>query len=361
MPTGYAIGRGIPPAPVDAPNPGPETPFGLFSAAKIIESPPRHELNGVEYEPVCNVHVDEWPLDCTAYRDVDPDKDAARDPEPMPHPKGPDEGPERPYGRKIFRHGKSVSSAAPFAVYAGEPCFLGNHDEKQALADLRERFKLGEQAAVERVVYDGLMGVMPAIRYRPWVLNTGLENPEGPVPLMDGIGILEHWLTRDSGSTGVIHAPRYMAPVLGGNEAPGETNGGPRAMTPLGSAYAFGTGYSGAAPFGDDGPIEEFPDKVWLYATRSVTVRRSSVIEPADYKTGAVSLPRNESSLLIERVYVVDWPCEVAAIQIDFPRYEISARSVDDPPPEPQAPPEGPPEGEPGDEKPGEQPDEQEQ
>lgn len=342
MTTGFFAGKCIPLAPVDAPAPGPPSQFGLFSAARIIEDPPDHELNGVEYEPVCNVSVDEWPMNCTPYRGADqqpgrdpgpaPDgprvRDCARDIEPPPH-FGRDEGPSWPYARKLFSHTKGLTRAVPFGLYSGEDCFLGNHDQQQALEDLRERFTLGEETAVERVVYHGLMGVYPALRYDP-VLLTAEGRPEDMelLPLGDAIGLLEHWLACTSGAQGVLHLPRFMAAHLGaGSEGP--RSQGPRAVSPLGHTLVFGAGYSGEGPFNDDGPAEEVPDKVWLYASRPLTVRRSRLIQPANYQRGAFSKERNSASLLYERVYVVDWPCEVAAVQVDYPRFRLSTTTIE--------------------------------
>lgn len=342
MTTGFYAGNCVPPAPVDAPAPGMPSQYGLFSAARIIEGPAAHELNGVEYEPVCSVRVDEWPMNCTPYRGADaqpgrddppkPDqqqvRDCSRAVDPMPYPIGRDEGPDWPYGRKRFFHSTGITTALPFGVYAGEDCFLGNSDEDQALADLRERFTLGEQTAVERVIYDGLMGVVPAIRYKPEIL-TAQGKTNDVIDPIHGIGLLEHWLACSSGATGVIHAPRNMAAFLGGAQE--VRHQGPRAVSTLEHTYVFGAGYSGDAPYGDEGKVPEKPDKTWLYATRPVTIRRSALIQPADYHHGGFSLARNESSLLYERIYVVDWPCETAAIQVDYPRYRLTTRSVFEP------------------------------
>lgn len=352
MPTGYYIGQAIPPAPVAAPEPGAASQFGLFSAARMLDSPPRHELNGVEYEPVCSTRVDEWPLNCTPYRGAEDGQgvhEGARDQDPMPWPKGRDEGPRWPYGRKLFEQTKGITSALPFGVYAGEDCFLGNHDQSEALANLRERFRLGEERTVERVIYDGLFGVTPAIRDRPLVLTTGGITADGkhdkPIPPLDGVGLLEHWLACDSGALGVIHMPRFMGGFFSGGEALRQS--GPRARSGLGHTFVFGAGYSGDAPYDENGELhDEVPDKVWLYATRPVTVRRSSLLQPADYEHGGFSMPRNEASLLMERVYVVDWPCEVAAVQVDFPKYRLDAVPAGTEVPVPPDPPEPPPPGE---------------
>lgn len=322
--TGVSVSRAIPPATVSAPQPGGPQQFGLFSVARMRNNPPREELNGVEYEPVCNTRVDEWPMNCRDYRDSQPEFDKPRR-VAEPKPPGKDEGPEQPYGRKLFSHSKGLTNATPFTVYAGEDCFLGNHNQRQALDDLRERFTLGEEETVERVIYDGLMGVNPALRYKPEILTTGGVNDGNLLTPIDAIGLLEHWLAHTSGAQGVIHAPRFMGAVFPFGPK------GKAIKSPMGHDIVHGTGYSGAPPFDDEQVSDEAPDKTWLYATRPVTVRRSDIIQPADYSEGAFSKRHNSASLLMERVYVVDWPCEVAAIQCDYPRWTLETRQVADP------------------------------
>lgn len=406
---------------VDRPGPGPTIQYGLFASARILENISRHELNGIEHEPVCNTEVYEWPEFCASYglyapSDADRLKIGRPDPKcyPFPFPEywkdPPEDEAQRdgtegyenprfngdgtvtyyewehdengdpvrivekppvdfdpPYALKRVDPTKGLTWADPFAVYAGESCFLGNHENEVAVRNLRERFDLGEQESVERVIYNGFLPdptrldwsnnqvkdethpdadpypdpalphLRPALRWDPVVLNGGQRTP-----LWQAIGLLEHWLQADSGARGLIHAPAYMASTIGGGQL--MTTSGPRAMTRLGHTYVFGTGYSGRKPLFSDGrpaqddanPPAGDPEnyaEAWLYATRPITIRRSALIEPADWTNGAVNLRNNTGSMLVERVYVVDWPCSHAAIRTDFPLYRLDEFTTTEPAP----------------------------
>lgn len=376
---------------VERPGPGPSIQFGLFSAARIMENVERHALNGIEHEPVCNTEVYEWPHFCASYglygaTDAERLEVGRPDPRCNPYPlpeRWADDGYENPrfdggphsywtrdadgnplevvndtkfsppYALKRVDPTKGLTWADPFTVYAGESCFTGNHDNDTAVRNLRERFDLGEQEAVERVIYSGFLPdpesldwanrsypdpvkphLRPALRWDPQILNGGNRTP-----LPQAIGLLEHWMQADSGARGVIHAPAYMATTLTGKDILSAS--GPRSLTRLGHTFVFGTGYSGRKPKYTDGTLipdrdkrfeqgatpapapEQMYDEAWLYITRPITVRRSAVIEPADWNTGAVNQRTNHGSMVIERIYVVDWPCSVAAIRTDFPLYGL--------------------------------------
>lgn len=351
----------VPRAYVDKPDPGQPVLHGLFSAATVRENVSRHELNGIEYEPVCHTEVWEWPHFCASYGlgGDNPDDVGRPDPRCNPAPiagrwKTRDEDPTTggfenpnfrgegdhppPYALKRLDNTKGWTPADPFTVYAGEQCFTGNHDNTIAVRNLRERFRLGEQEAVERVVYNGFLPdperpdwaggdyadpakpfLTPSLRWDPVILNNAQ-----PTPLVHAVGMLEHWLQATSGARGVIHAPAYMASALGGGDI--VTSSGPRAVSRLGHMFVFGTGYSGRKPLlstGDPVPNDGDPN-AWLYATRPVTVRRSTLIEPADWESGAVNLRTNHGSMVIERIYTVDWPCAHAAIRTDYPLYDLA-------------------------------------
>lgn len=273
----------VPYARVVAPARGAPVRYGLFSAATVLEGVTGHELGGIDYEAVCSTKVDPYPAACVA---------------PTPE-------------RKTAANTTSTVRAAPFAVYAADECMLGR-DQATAIGQLRTRLLSGEQTTVERVISDGKFGesgkftTYPALKDGPELLLNGAEAKD----LNEAIGLLEQWLAESYGGAGVIHAPRWFAPVLAKQAA--LTLSGPRATTAMGNVVAFGTGYDGKAPVGQTG------DKVWLYATPPVTVRRSPIIEPADWSSGAFDKAQNAGFLLAERVYVVDWPCGTAAIETSF-------------------------------------------
>lgn len=260
--------------------------FGLFSSSTLLEGVPPHELNGVQYETVCSTQVDPYPVGlCPA--DI------------------PSEQRQKKPADTI-----STAEASPFAVYAADSCVLGR-DEAEARQQLRQRFLAGEQAAVERTVFDGQMGNTPYLRNAEVINTTAADKPS----LIEAIGLIEQWLAENYGGVGVVHAPRTMAPTLK-SQTVMDIKGG-QASTVAGSAWVFGTGYPGTAPesvtAADEGTL-------WLYATPPVNVRRSQVIEPAGWESGAFDKATNSGLLLEERQYVVDWPCFTIALETSVTR-----------------------------------------
>ena len=267
---------------VSAPGPGPASRYGLFSAAVVHEQVEGHALAGVEYEAVCSTHVTPYPAPC-AY---------PQPPAELPTTKTPAPTTEWAWG-------------SPFALYAADDCALGR-DETTARQQLRQRLAYGEQAAVESVVETGIAANVPRLvgtDERPVALPGGTD----PLDPIDAVGVLEHWLATTSGALGVIHAPRWTAARLRSTGT--AVASGPVMQTPLGHTVAFGAGYLGATPAG-----QPEDTTVWLYATRPVSVRRSSVIEPATWSSGTFDTRQNLGLLLVERVYVVEWPCQAAAV-----------------------------------------------
>ncbi|GAA0591559.1 hypothetical protein GCM10010174_03230 [Kutzneria viridogrisea] len=259
--------------------------FGLFSAATILENADPHELGGIEYEAVTSTRVDGWPA--------------------PGQPGAPPSGVKTPYPTS------SVVVGTPFAVFAAVDDLLG-HDEPMVRAQLRQRFLCGEQAAVERIVRTGEFGNWPHLA------SASVLVPDAPgVDLCDAVGLLEQWLAETLGGTGVLHAPRTIAPRLA--QALCMVVSGPTAQTVLGSTWALGTGFTGGPPNSEGTDHEVDDGSLWLYATGPVTIRRSALIEPATWTTGAVDRATNRALLVEERIYVVDWPTTVAAVRVSAP------------------------------------------
>ena len=272
---------------VSAPGPAPAARYGLFSAATMHEQVEGHALAGIEYEAVCSTHVTPYPAPCA-------------------HPAPPEGLPTT----KTPAPTTSWAWGSPFALYAADDCALGR-DETTARQQLRQRLAYGEQTAVEAIVERGLVGNVPRLigtAEQPVQLPAGTE----PLDPADAVGVLEHWLAAATGGQGVIHAPRWISGRLRSTSV--TSVAGPVMQAPLGNTIAFGAGYVGAPPAG------QTSDALWLYATRPVTVRRSAVIEPATWSTGTFDTRQNAGLLLVERVYVVDWPCAAAAVPTTLPR-----------------------------------------
>lgn len=311
-------GTGIPRATVSPPPLGAAAPFGLFSTATIGEGVDPHQLNGVEYQTVCSTQVEPWFAACGT-RSATPDVN-----QPLP---------------AVKQAGETAGFTVgdPFAVYAAETCLLGNPDP-DGLERLRRRFTLGEPAAVEHLFFTGQLGNRPSLQHGT---DDGTTSPTGrpvilgdqtkPLKVTEAIGLLEHWIACTSGSTGVIHAPRYMAEMAGAASPSLLGNQGPQVRTKLGTLIAYGTGYPGTPPTGakDEGTNP----KTWLYATLPPTVRRSTVVEPEPWGVGNVdpygqpelapdqrTRPSDAGFRLLERTYVIDIPCgQVAAVRTDLP------------------------------------------
>jgi len=291
---------------VPTPPSGAPTRFGLFSASTLIEGADGHQLAGIEYPAVCSTRVDPWAADCAWPPPPEGTVAATKQPQPT----------------------RAMTAASPFVLYAMDDCALGV-DMADQQAALRQRFTTGERHAVENIVATGLLNNYPRLvgtEANPTVLlqgttGTGADQTVNADPLAQAIGKLEHWLAATTGGAGVIHVPRWLA-----NDVKQEsltTTSGPVMASVLGNTFAFGSGYAGGPPA--SAPAAEQEDTaVWLYATRPVTIRRSELIEPADWTTGAFDTRTNTGALLVERVYVVDWPCAAAAVKVrDIDRWEL--------------------------------------
>lgn len=263
--------------------------FGLFAASTLLENVEARALGGIQYEALGLPRVDALPAPC--------------------EPTAP---PELVGQAKVAQSGTTkLTVGTPFVLYAADPCVLGR-DAQLARTQLQTRFLAGEQNTVERVVESGELGNVPTLDEADVLAATTAPN------LADAIGMLEAWLAANWGGVGVIHAPRWLAPRAAW-EAQLVTSG-PRATTVLGSVWSFGN-YPGTGPTG------QVPDTaLWLYATPPVTVRRSALIEPAGWDTGAFDRRTNQAMLLIERVYVVDWPAmSSAAVKTSLTRVGVVA------------------------------------
>src|SRR5690625_598932 len=257
--------------------------YGLLSAATVVEAMEPHAHNGIEYVVTCDSGLGLYP--------TGPGQCEAGEP------------PNNP--TKTATPGRWISRADPFAIYGAEPCVLGNQDETEARNQLRRRILRGERHLVEMAVDSGYAGASPYLRHEDTALAA-----DDPLPLRDALGVLEQKLA-EVGRSGIIHAPRWAAHHLDRHI----TRDGPRLRTTLGTSVVLGSGYSGKPPenLDDDG-------RLWLYATPQVTVRRSEILEPANWSEGAFN-PRTTSGFLrAERVYVIDWPCHTWAIPVDMER-----------------------------------------
>lgn len=211
---------------------------------------------------------------------------------------------------KLVGAGTSPVQAPPFAVYGVEDCALGlTHDELANRA--RQRLANTEQPAVEHVFWTGEFSDGPALATStPTVLNSG-----DPTSLVDAVGRLEEWLGQAAGVVGFLHTSRVAAAHASHLAIASRASN--RLETSIGNVFVFGGGYPRTGPTGTAAPPAG-GTQLWMFATRQPTVRRSEVFVPAEPQSGSFSFARNKNVIVAERVYVVDFPCQTAAVLVDL-------------------------------------------
>lgn len=256
---------------------------------------PVRVYGGVTYEPTfCGVTHD-YPVVC-----------------------GPDDSPgESPSEfEKIFDPLGAFPEAEPFVVYSTLQCGSTGHPDMAAW--MREktllRFAAGEPSGVERNVAR-LLAASGA---------PTLTVPD-PTSIVSVLGTLEQWLygvqdmLTDTGSTegiqynfrGYIHATPRVAAYAG--DAHLVEQAGAYKLTPLGSVWVFGGGYSGALP----GTVEADPGVDAIYATGQVTIWRDQDILMPDLEQ-TFDRATNQWRGLAERAYAVSFDCGVAAAPFEY-------------------------------------------
>lgn len=217
---------------------------------------------------------------------------------------------------KTFDEGLSYLEATPYWVYATRQCGTVGTTAAEAAASVRTRLLSLEQTQVERQVWGG--GTVAA--------DPNLTGVAGVSTVTLGAGItgfgaaiaaLEDAFYETYGYQGVIHVSTQAYGAAAYSQLI-ERQGG-TLRTPLGSAWAFGSGYGVAGPAG----AAPAAGNVWAFMTPPVLVRRSQVIVPD--VTATMDRVNNQWMALAERVYAHTWICDnVYAVQVP-----VSAPKVD--------------------------------
>lgn len=205
-------------------------------------------------------------------------------------------------------------TATPLVVYGAEQCLMGL-TAREIVDRARQRLALTEQTTVERAFWTGEYGNGPALATSdPVILEP--SDVGTAVDIVTAVSRLEEWLGQ-FGAVGFLHASRGVSAVAashGLHRSPSSS----RLETHLGNVWVFGGGYGHSGPTGQP-VLEPYADTAWIYATRQVTVRRTEVIVPGDIESGtALNWAQNNAFVVAERVYVVDFPCQSAAILVDL-------------------------------------------
>lgn len=192
----------------------------------------------------------------------------------------------------------------PFVVMASVSCAVVGLTDERLREFLLERLYAGEQARVERVFSDGLVGINPS-----------LANSTPVVPLLAAsadivaaVALLEEDLYANYGLPGVLHLPvRAMEYAKSAHLIEQDPAGIWR--TPIGTAVVVGN-YSGLGPAG------QVPAATaqYLYITGQVAIWRASDAELfVTERRDALNRATNQVVGRVEREYVVGYECRAAA------------------------------------------------
>lgn len=211
---------------------------------------------------------------------------------------------------KVTRDGIDVVAGDPFLLYHLLSCRAPGGGFGQVADRARAALRLGEQRAVERVLATQLPLMDGAVDLTP-TAGTAVH----PV---DGLAILEGYAGRTYGGVPVVHTTRPVGTVLTTVGAVQRVGTG--LETVQGARVSSGGGYEGnlgpaflAGP-SDDGPVAPGAGQAWLYVTGQVVVRRSSTIEVGPI---AQQTPRDNTVLaLAERLAQVTTECITAAVLV---------------------------------------------
>jgi len=252
-------------------------PFGLLSAALVLDDLTGHAQMGVQYEPeACGVaHATRAACEDAADGET-LDEDA----------------------------GIPVVTADPFVVYTLFRCApVGVDLEDRA----RRALRMGEQRGVEEAVAGLLPITDGAVDLTP--------TPGSATHPMEGLAILEGWSAANYGGVGVIHSPRKATTLL-----PVERNAG-RLETRQGTLIASGGGYHDLA-----GPPTDAADPAtvqapaagtaWLYVTGQVVVRRDPQVQATPLVMERTPAAKNVGRVLAERTYAASWECITGAVLV---------------------------------------------
>lgn len=253
-------------------------PFGLFSAAQVLDSADPKIFGGVEYETEACAAATPNIVRCYS---------------------------GSAFAKSLDGGPLTTVTGEPFVVYSAYGC--RPRDDGYAYAE--RRLLEGEQYVVEQAFHDATLGLQPTLKINATVLTAVAQEP------LAGLSMLEQRLGLLTIGGGIIHAPRALAPYLAYWRQIHQV--GNTLRTALGTRVAFGAGYlvnnsPGALPAPAAGTY-------WLYGTGPVVIRRTDPIfsPPRPVQGhGAFDPVGNIETVLAERVYAITVECGIWAVSI---------------------------------------------
>jgi hypothetical protein len=207
-----------------------------------------------------------------------------------------------------------VSKAFPFAVYGGVACGTIGHSRDEVAARAKAIVEMGGQHAAEQALWGGSgdPAVVSLDDINPVTTNpyaTSLTTVA--VDLQKAVALCEDWLADHYNGRGVIHAKRGVSSFAANRhliERDGEA-----AVTPVGTRWSFGGGYSGSAP----GGAAAAAGTTWIYVTGQVLLVRGPEFAPATFEQ-AITRLSNQEFYIAEQGYLLGIDGPWAAAQVTY-------------------------------------------
>lgn len=259
--------------------PGTPLPHGILGGCvDIIDVPDVHELLGTEWMSLSCADAHDWEW-C---------------------PDG-EESPGGPVEKEFAR--PKVCSAPPITIYAGATCNPIGWRYEEALRQVRESLRMGEQRALEEWF----------MREQLCPMAVDLTPTAGALNIAQGVAALEGWLAATYGGRGVLHVPAGAAALLGCCNIIRTDEGTPQTL--MGNCVVMGSGYS--VNVGPPDCTLAPAGEAWLYITGPIRVRREAPFVVPGSDTESVRITTNDRFVLAERSFVVEVACcEAAAVRV---------------------------------------------
>ena len=264
---------------------------GLYAVAPpqpgpVVDGNAERWENGVQYQVSTCVKTKTWAITCG----TDPER-----------------------ADKTFDQTFDLVEGTPFVSYLGVQCALPGRTLEEYQANVFNALDLCEQRTIETTFWTGDQGNEPHLASDD--PDTGAEILAGSdvtaLGVMQGVAALESWLGDNYCGVGVLHAPRGLAPYAANFQLLRGDN--PRLLTPLGTRWAFGAGYS--VNTGPDGTAAE-AGTAWIYATGQVNVWRSPIWMQPDQIEYGFNTRTNDVEIIAERAFVITRECGIAAVRV---------------------------------------------
>lgn len=266
-------------------------PFGLLSAAAVVDDLDGHAQMGVQYEPQACGDVYQTRAAC---------EEAAFSVEDNGH------------------RGIPLVEGDPFTLFSLFSCNPVGLGAEGLRAKAGESLRNGEGRGVETAFAERLPLAEGAV---------DLTNGGAAVHVIDGLAALEAFAAANYGGVPTIHVPRGVGTVMGSLGGMQRSSDGRHLETRQGALVASGGGYSNLS-----GPPTDAEDpentiqppqtgEAWIYVTGTVLIHRASqpsatplvLNRVVDGDSRAAS---NEGLVLAARPYVAMWECITAAVKV---------------------------------------------